>query len=112
MMPCGPCEDWVRTPRPVRRQFSFKALARVHGGLAQAASGRRGSACGQEIIFNKLREKHEAEAGKDGLPQPMLQSEAPGGSAGRGGVCIGLICSPLNLVPTAFVLSSVGTWGR
>lgn len=58
----------MRTPRPVRRRFFFKELARADGGLAQAASGRHGSACGQEIIFNKLGEKHEAKAGKDSLP--------------------------------------------
>lgn len=71
----------MRTPRPVRRLLFFKELARADGGLAQAAGGRRGSACGQEIIFNKLGEKHEAEAGKDCVPQPVFWLEASRGGA-------------------------------
>lgn len=112
MMPGGPCENGVRTPRSVRRLVFFKELARADGGLAQAAGGRRGSACGQEIIFNKLGEKHEAKAGKDcvhGQGSGWRHQESQQAEAGP---CIGQICSPLTLVPTALVFSSVETWGR
>lgn len=91
----GATEDWVRALRPVRRLF-FQELARTDGGLDQAAGGRRGSVCGQEIIFNKLGEKHEAEAGNC-LPQPACWwRPQEGGRQARAGGWVGRMESPLN----------------